>query len=52
MQNGDGAVLFEDSFTVTSQISDLVMPPAPLTVGPGYARNPHLPDAWKPPQVR
>ena len=52
VQNGDDAVLFEDSFTVASRISDLVMPPAPLTVGPGYAPNPHLPDAWKPPQVR
>ena len=47
VQNGDGAVLFEDSFTVTSQMSDAVMPPAPLTVGPGYTRNPDLPDGWK-----
>ncbi|MEF2551101.1 hypothetical protein VQ042_06945 [Aurantimonas sp. A2-1-M11] len=47
VQNGDGAVLFEDSFTVASQMSDAVLPPAPLTVGPGYARNPELPQGWK-----
>jgi hypothetical protein len=28
-------------------MSDAVMPPAPLTVGPGYTRNPDLPDGWK-----
>ncbi|MEF2549709.1 hypothetical protein VQ045_21705 [Aurantimonas sp. E1-2-R+4] len=49
VQNGDGAVLFEDAFTVASQMSDAVMPPAPLTIGPGYTRNPDLPDGWKPP---
>ncbi|MCP3055442.1 hypothetical protein [Aurantimonas marianensis] len=49
VQNGDGAVLFEDAFTVASQISGAVVPPAPLTIGPGYARNPDLPDGWKAP---
>lgn len=49
VQNGDGAVLFEDAFTVASQMSDAVMPPAPLTIGPGYTRNPDLPDGWKAP---
>ncbi|MDY8110095.1 hypothetical protein U0C82_13185 [Fulvimarina sp. 2208YS6-2-32] len=40
IQNIDGAILFDDRFTVTSQMSDDVVPDAPLTVGPGYARNP------------
>ncbi|EAU40699.1 hypothetical protein FP2506_03194 [Fulvimarina pelagi HTCC2506] len=47
IQNLDDAVLFEESFTVTSQMSDAVVPPAPLTIGPGYMRNPHLSDDWK-----
>ena len=42
IQNGDNAVLFEDEFTVTSQMADAVVPEQPLTVGPGYARNPVL----------
>ncbi|MBP0614352.1 hypothetical protein [Jiella mangrovi] len=46
VQNGDGAVLFTDEFTVTSQISDRVVPPEPLTIGPGYTRNPRLPNGW------
>lgn len=49
VQNGDGAILFADAFTVTSQISDRIVPPAPLTIGPGYARNPRLPDGWTAP---
>ncbi|TFF23065.1 hypothetical protein E3C22_11520 [Jiella endophytica] len=49
IQNGDGAVLFEDAFTVTSQISDRIVPPQPLTVGPGYTRNPQMPDGWTAP---
>ncbi|UIJ71021.1 hypothetical protein [Aurantimonas sp. HBX-1] len=42
IQNGDNAVLFQDEFTVTSQMADAVVPEQPLTVGPGYARNPAL----------
>ncbi|MCE7026743.1 hypothetical protein [Jiella avicenniae] len=49
IQNGDGTVLFDDEFTVTSQISDGVVPLQPLTIGPGYARNPELPDGWAAP---
>ncbi len=50
LQNGDGAVLFDDSFTVASQMSDAVMPPEPLTIGPGYTQNPHLPKEWQVPR--
>ena len=50
VQNGDEAVLFTESFTVASMMSDAVMPPEPLTIGPGYTRNPHLPKAWQVPQ--
>ncbi|MEZ5812139.1 MAG: hypothetical protein R3D45_12075 [Rhizobiaceae bacterium] len=32
--------LWTDTFTVTSQISDTVVPDEPLTIGPGYALNP------------
>ncbi|NDW07746.1 hypothetical protein [Jiella pacifica] len=49
IQNGDGAILFEDEFTVTSQISDRIVPPQPLTIGPGYRRNPNLPNGWTAP---
>ena len=42
IQNGDNAILFEDELTVRSQIADVVVPERPLTVGPGYARNPAL----------
>ena len=49
LQNGDGALLFADDFTVTSQLSDRVVPPQPLTIGPGYRRNPNLPDGWTAP---
>ncbi|MCB8836886.1 hypothetical protein [Aurantimonas sp. VKM B-3413] len=51
IQNGDGAVLFKDSFTVTSNLSDAVLPPEPLTIGPGYTRNPNLPDGWTSPEA-
>ncbi len=34
------AVLWRDSVSVRSQIGDAVVPDRPLTVGPGYARNP------------
>ncbi|WP_245413375.1 hypothetical protein [Mangrovicella endophytica] len=45
LQWGDGAVLHDERFTVASQIDDAVMPKAPLTIGPGYMRNPAvLPD--------
>ncbi|KQT82527.1 hypothetical protein [Aurantimonas sp. Leaf443] len=47
LQNGDDAVLFEKEFTVASQLPSTVIPPAPLTIGPGYRRNPALPDGWK-----
>lgn len=43
LQQGDGAVLFEHAFTVTSSLSSTVMPSAPLVIGPGYAKNPNLP---------
>ena len=46
VQIGDNAVLYRNNFTVTSQISDRIVPAEPLTVGPGYARNPRLPDGW------
>lgn len=36
----DDAVLWTHSFEVKSQLSDQVLPDNPLTVGPGYARNP------------
>ncbi|MBO0906391.1 hypothetical protein [Jiella sonneratiae] len=49
LQNGDGALLFADDFTVTSQISDRIVPPEPLTIGPGYTRNPRLPNGWTAP---
>ena len=42
LQQGDGAVLFEDEFTVVSSLSSAVMPSAPLTIGPGYTRNPNV----------
>ncbi|SKA30522.1 hypothetical protein [Consotaella salsifontis] len=42
IQAGDGAVLFSDHFTVTSQIADDILPKEPLTIGPGYTRNPRL----------
>ncbi|MEX6505754.1 hypothetical protein [Jiella sp. M17.18] len=51
IQNGDGAVLFSRTFTVTSDLSQAVLPPAPLTVGPGYARNPDLPNGWTSPEA-
>ena len=49
VQNGDGAGLFRETFTVSSKISDRIVPPEPLTVGPGYARNPNLPHGWQAP---
>ena len=49
VQNGDGAVLFRETFTVASKISDRIVPSEPLTVGPGYARNPNLPHGWQAP---
>lgn len=45
LQQGDNAVLFEDAFAVVSDVSSAAMPAAPLTIGPGYMRNPALPDA-------
>ena len=42
IQNGDNAILFEEEIAVRSQIADAVVPDQPLTVGPGYARNPAL----------
>ena len=50
VQNGDDKVLFADSFTVASQMSDAVMPPEPLTIGPGYTQNPRLPPEWQVPK--
>lgn len=50
VQNGDRQVLFDDNFTVASQMSDAVMPPEPLTIGPGYTRNPDLPKEWQVPK--
>jgi hypothetical protein len=44
IQNGDDAILFEEEFTVRSQMADDVVPDRPLTVGPGYMRNPALDD--------
>ncbi|MCQ8780617.1 hypothetical protein [Mangrovibrevibacter kandeliae] len=41
-QWGDGAILYEGRFTVASDMDDQVMPKAPLTIGPGYTRNPAL----------
>lgn len=38
-RQGD-AVLWTHSFEVRSQLFDQVLPDRPLTVGPGYARNP------------
>ncbi|KQT69937.1 MULTISPECIES: hypothetical protein [unclassified Aureimonas] len=32
--------IFQTEFTVTSDLDGAVMPKAPLTIGPGYARNP------------
>ncbi len=49
LQNGDGAVLFHDDFTVVSRMSDRIVPPEPLTIGPGYTRNPRLPHGWTAP---
>lgn len=40
IQQGDSAVLFEKAFAVTSNMSDAVMPTEPMTIGPGYAKNP------------
>lgn len=34
-------LLWQDDMQFTSQVSDAVVPDAPLTVGPGYARNPN-----------
>ena len=51
IQNGDGAVLYRDEFTITSQMSDRIVPPEPLTVGPGYTRNPQLPGGWTAPSA-
>ena len=45
LQQGDDAVLFEDAFAVVSDVSSADMPSAPLTIGPGYTRNPALPNA-------
>ena len=42
LQQGDGAVLFEDAFTVKSSLSSAVMPSTPLTIGPGYTKNPNV----------
>ncbi|MEH6718482.1 MAG: hypothetical protein V7704_06335 [Aurantimonas endophytica] len=42
IQNGDNAVLFEEELAVRSQMADDVVPDQPLTVGPGYRRNPAL----------
>ncbi len=39
---GDEEVLFDEYFTVTSNISDDVVPDKPLTIGPGYHPNPEL----------
>ena len=39
---GDDAVLFDETFTVSSQISSDEMPDKPLTIGPGYHPNPEL----------
>ena len=46
VQNLDGVILFEDRFTIASQMSDEVVPPAPLTIGPGYTRNLLYPKGW------
>jgi hypothetical protein len=37
----DGQLLWEHDTEFRSQISDDAVPDAPLTVGPGYARNPN-----------
>ncbi|WP_246233130.1 hypothetical protein [Aurantimonas aggregata] len=50
IQNGDNAVLFEDELTVRSQMADDVVPDQPLTVGPGYMRNPALAEDAPAPQ--
>ncbi|MEF2071229.1 hypothetical protein [Consotaella aegiceratis] len=42
IQSGDGEVLYEDDFTVSSQLGDAVMPKEPLTIGPGYTPNPRI----------
>lgn len=34
--------VFETSLAVKSDLDDAVMPKEPLTIGPGYAKNPHL----------
>ena len=34
-------LLWQDDMQFTSQISDAVVPDVPLTVGPGYAKNPN-----------
>lgn len=39
---GDNEVLFDERFTVSSNISDEVVPEMPLTIGPGYHKNPAL----------
>lgn len=40
MDRDETNVLWRDRLSVTSQIGDAVVPDKPLTVGPGYARNP------------
>lgn len=47
VQVTDGAILYDGSVSVKSQMSDAVMPPAPLTIGPGYMKNPNLPKDWQ-----
>lgn len=40
MDRQERNVLWRHSLSIRSQISDAVVPDQPLTVGPGYARNP------------
>lgn len=40
MDRQEKEILWQHALSIRSQISDAVVPDLPLTVGPGYARNP------------
>ncbi|WP_245415327.1 hypothetical protein [Hoeflea marina] len=42
VRHGDNAVLHDEVFTIASQLDGSILPEKPLTIGPGYHRNPDL----------
>ena len=42
VRHGDNAVLHDEVFTIASQQDSSILPEKPLTIGPGYHRNPDL----------